>query len=656
MRVWQRVNDDQALYISARPEGGSWRTLGTIPLGRGEASAYRTTSNGRYRYSDITLAGVDVRVWQSERDARGLYISARPTGGSWRTLGTIPLGKGAATAYQTAASGRYRYSDIALTVPRPASARPTPTPTPRPTATPTPRSTPVPSGTVCRWSDTTARVVASTVKVLTSSAQGTAFYVGGNQWITAGHVVDDRPRSITLSNARIRVSATLVGFRGFRSGDVALLRAPASGARPLGWAGPLAQGTQIAVVGYPHDRDLRASSASFTRGTVSRLTRIGGVNQIQTDAATNPGNSGGPLVDACGRVAGIISSGYEDAEGLNFAIAEPSMSRMLIALGLRGYAVTPPGQYPDEGDVPPANQEQGRQQASGCVHPDPHTTYLEIEENCIDGVIHHDLQGYVYLNGERAPDGELLEAVVNGTVCASTTAAHFTLKVARGCGGAEDRLDLGLAGAVDGTPIVLRYRGVVVQPVSGYGGGMVTLRWTPSIRYCNPANANQPARWRCSDYGGEASLRLNIFTPATTEKARAYVQCALDYWDGTTDAMDAAAPVGGPRWTRSDLRARGELAGRMADYLSGSAMWTCANRTERERLLLFPVLSRWNDALAAYWRAVASVYSASADDAVSVPHKRRVRDAAWAAYGATVCPLTDALGFGCTTDGLITHD
>ena len=654
MRVWQRVSDDRALYISARPEGGSWRTLGTIPLGRGEASAYRTTSNGRYRYSDITLAGVDVRVWQSERDARDLYISARPTRGSWRTLGTSPLGKGVATAYQASASGRYRYSDITLAVPRPASATPTPVPTarptPRPTPTPTPRSTPVPSGTVCRWSDTTARVVASTVKVLTSSAQGTAFYVGGNQWITAGHVVDDRPRSITLSNARIRVSATLVGFRGFRDGDVALLRAPASGAQPLGWAGALAQGTQIAVVGYPHDRDLRASSASFTRGTVSRLTRIGGVNQIQTDAATNPGNSGGPLVDACGRVAGIISSGYEDAEGLNFAIAEPSMSRMLIALGLRGYKVTPPGQYPDEGGVPPANQQE---RAGSCVHPDPHTTYLEIEENCIDGVLHHDLQGYVYLNGKRAPDGGLLEAVVNGVVCDSTTAARFTLKVARGCGGAEDRLDLGLAGAVDGTPIVLRYRGVVVQPVSGYGGGMVTLRWTPSVRYCNPANANQPARWRCSDYGGEASLRLTVFTPATTEQARAYVQCALEYAKGTNEAIDASTTP--YVW---DRRGRAHLAYQMASYLaSGDAPesqyrsrrieWRCANRTERDRLMQLPELARWNDALAASWRAAANFYAARADDPASVPHLRRALDDAVDTANAAVCPLWRTLDWAC---------
>ena len=644
MRVWQRVSDDQALYISARPTGGSWRTLGTIPLGRGEATAYRTTSNGRYRYSDITLAGVDVRVWQSERDARGLYISARPSGGSWRALGTIPLGKGAASAYQTAASGRYRYSDIALAVPVPASATPTPTPvptarsTPRPTPTPTPRSTPAPSGTVCRWSDTTARVVASTVKVLTSSAQGTAFYVGGNQWITAGHVVDDRPRSITLSNARIRVSATLVGFRGFRDGDVALLRAPASGARPLGWAGALAQGTQIAVVGYPHDRDLRASSASFTRGTVSRLTRIGGVNQIQTDAATNPGNSGGPLVDACGRVAGIISSGYEDAEGLNFAIAEPSMSRMLIALGLRGYAVTPPGQYPDDFDAP-ANQQAP---ADACPHPDPayRYEYHDDPRYCIDGVIHVILEGQVSIDGQPAPDGMSIEARVNGALCDSTTDARFTLRIPDGCGGASWTSQPAIAILYDG-----QQRDTFTDINWDGQYSATTLLWKPSAHHRATRDVwearGRPGGWSDGWNSGSIGyddIRIRIFTPATTAMARDYVRCSDLYSEGAFDSL--AADDG--RWTTRNRNAN--TARTMATRFSA---WYCYDY-DPTRLQLLPALVRWNDARAAVWTARAAVWTALADRDYAAA---RWRDAqlgdALAAYNATLCPLRTSLDWAC---------
>ena len=52
VRVWEDVNDPLRNYISARPEGGSWRTLGTIPLPLDDG----ISSSGRFRYGDITLA------------------------------------------------------------------------------------------------------------------------------------------------------------------------------------------------------------------------------------------------------------------------------------------------------------------------------------------------------------------------------------------------------------------------------------------------------------------------------------------------------------------------------------------------------------------------------------------------------------------------
>ena len=52
VRVWEDVNDPERNYISARPEGGSWSTLGTIPLPLTDG----VSSSGRFRYGDITLA------------------------------------------------------------------------------------------------------------------------------------------------------------------------------------------------------------------------------------------------------------------------------------------------------------------------------------------------------------------------------------------------------------------------------------------------------------------------------------------------------------------------------------------------------------------------------------------------------------------------
>ena len=81
---------------------------------------------------DGNTANVEVRVWQSTSDAESLYISARPEGGSWGTLGTIPLDMSGLNSRET-----FRYGDITVAVPLQsvAIATPTPLPTPTPSAT-----------------------------------------------------------------------------------------------------------------------------------------------------------------------------------------------------------------------------------------------------------------------------------------------------------------------------------------------------------------------------------------------------------------------------------------------------------------------------------------------------------------------------------------
>jgi hypothetical protein len=60
---------------------------------------------------------------------------------------------------------------------------------------------------------------------------------------------------------------------------------------------------------------------SVTRGIVSGLRKVDALTVIQTDAALNPGNSGGPLLDRQGNVLGINSFLLRGAQGLNFAVA-----------------------------------------------------------------------------------------------------------------------------------------------------------------------------------------------------------------------------------------------------------------------------------------------------------------------------------------------
>ena len=325
VRVWQRVSDANALYISARPEGGSWRTLGTIPIDMSGLSGSRA-----YRYGDITVtvpragttaAVVEVRVWQRVRAELSLYISARPRGGSWGTLGTIPLD-------MSGRSGAFRYGDITVRVPVPRVSAPTPTPTPTPSGGD--------DDATCDFADSAQKVVASTVLVTTANSEGSAFYVGNGEFVTAGHVIDDASTA-TLTNAHINVTARVVGYFPFGDGDVGILRASGVSLTPLEWAGRLGIGETVAFSGYPLGSDF-GTTAAITRGIVSRLFNAGDVSSIQTDAQINPGNSGGPLFDECGRVAGVASWKVtqdregDATEGLGFAVAEPSLNRLLTSI------------------------------------------------------------------------------------------------------------------------------------------------------------------------------------------------------------------------------------------------------------------------------------------------------------------------------------
>jgi putative serine protease PepD len=182
-----------------------------------------------------------------------------------------------------------------------------------------------------------------------SQAEGSGFVIDGDGHIATNQHVVDGANSITVTFADgKKASAKVVGTDS--STDVAVIKvdAPKSELHPLQFAdsNDVVVGDGVVAIGSPFGLE-----GTVTTGIVSALNRtiqapnnftISGA--IQTDAAINHGNSGGPLLDSDGHVIGInaqIESDSGGNDGVGFAIPSSIVQRVaqqLISSGKVAHA------------------------------------------------------------------------------------------------------------------------------------------------------------------------------------------------------------------------------------------------------------------------------------------------------------------------------
>ncbi len=180
-----------------------------------------------------------------------------------------------------------------------------------------------------------------------STSTGSGFIISEDGYVVTNfHVVEGGTSlAVTLYDGS-EVAAELVGYDS--ANDVAVLKADADDlqAAELGSSDDLIVGDQVVAIGYPLSE---MASASLTVGYVSGKDRTvntegTNINMLQTDAAINSGNSGGPLFNMKGEVVGITSAKMSGTttsgasiEGTGYAIPIDDVVKKITDLAQFGY-------------------------------------------------------------------------------------------------------------------------------------------------------------------------------------------------------------------------------------------------------------------------------------------------------------------------------
>ena len=180
-----------------------------------------------------------------------------------------------------------------------------------------------------------SKVTDAVVVIKSGGGVGSGFFFTSDGWVlTAAHVVDPGKPIVVQTQDGTKTTAKIVRYD--RAADVAILKTEQSQTACLSLSASTPDaGASVTAIGSTAGEELAFSVSS---GVVSGKRERNGVVLIQTDASLNPGNSGGPLLNAEGKVVAVISnklvaSGFE---GVGFGVASAFVvGRFKLSVGKR---------------------------------------------------------------------------------------------------------------------------------------------------------------------------------------------------------------------------------------------------------------------------------------------------------------------------------
>ena len=169
----------------------------------------------------------------------------------------------------------------------------------------------------------------SVVVVHTSNSVGTGFAISNNMIVTNHHVVDTTTHYTIETRSGTLLEGRLIGSDESR--DLSLVEVIGGNLPTIPMTTDIPPlGAEVFAVGSPQGLGFTVSG-----GVISTAEReVDGITYIQTDAATNPGNSGGPLLNELGQVIGVNNMKVQDADRISLAIPMSSVVEFLRDSGV----------------------------------------------------------------------------------------------------------------------------------------------------------------------------------------------------------------------------------------------------------------------------------------------------------------------------------